>query len=217
MAFLDAIGNWLDGFGWTNIFERAKITTTGRIESYLSGSKVKRTRYAHQVSLASLIHLSILSFQKQSIIKDFATWKAAQRSHSVKAKYWFTVTEMEALYFMFTKSVRIGDFDTFLECVKAILPWLFALYHTQYSRWMLVFIQDFSTLERDHNETYKAFKKGFFTVRKTNCVFPNMGIDQAHDQNNKILKADGGVIGILDNPTALLKWPICGPVISEIL
>ena len=115
MAFLDAIGNWLDGSGWTNIFERAKITTTGRIYSYLSGSKVKRTRYAHQVSLASLIHLSILSFQKQNTIKDYATWKAAQRSHSVKAKYWFTVIEMEALYFMFIKSVRTGDFDTFLN------------------------------------------------------------------------------------------------------
>ena len=74
---------------------------------------------------------------------------------------------------------------------------------------MLVFIQDFSTLERDHNETYKAFKKGFFTVRKTNCVFSNMGINQAHEQNNKILKTDGGVFVILDNPTALLKWAIC--------
>ena len=29
MTFLDAIGNWLDGSGWNNIFERAKITTTG--------------------------------------------------------------------------------------------------------------------------------------------------------------------------------------------
>ena len=29
MIFLDAAGNWLDGSGWTNIFERAKITTTG--------------------------------------------------------------------------------------------------------------------------------------------------------------------------------------------
>ena len=44
-----------------------------------------------------------------------------------------------------------------------------------------------------------------------------MGIDQAHEQNNKILKTDGGVIGIFDNPTALLKWAIWGPVISEIL
>ena len=31
MAFLDAIGNSLDRSGWTNIFERAKIATTGRI------------------------------------------------------------------------------------------------------------------------------------------------------------------------------------------
>ena len=82
---------------------------------------------------------------------------------------------------------------------------------------MPVFIQDFSTLERDHNETYKIFRKGFFTVQKTNCVFSNMGIDQAHEQNGKILKIDGGVIGILDNPTVLLKWAIIGPVISEIL
>ena len=169
MAFLDAIGNWLDGSGWTNIFERAKITTTVRIESYLSGSKEKRTRYTHEVSLASLTHLSILSYQKQSTIKNYATWKAAQRSHSVNAKYWFTVIEMEALYFMFIKSVRIGHFETFLECFKAVLPWFFALDHTQYSRWMPVFI------------------KGFFTVRKTNCVFSNMRIDQAHKQNNKIL------------------------------
>ena len=44
-----------------------------------------------------------------------------------------------------------------------------------------------------------------------------MGIDQVHEQNNKILKTDGGVFGILDNPTALLKWAICGLVISEIL
>ena len=110
---------------------------------------------------------------------------------------------------MFIKSVCIGDFDNFLECLKAILPCFFALDHTQYSRWIPVFIQDFSTLERDHNETHKAFKKGFFTVRKTNCVFSNMGINQAHEQNNKILKTDGGVFVILDNPTALLKWAIC--------
>ena len=132
---------------------------------------MKRKRYAHQVSLASLIRLPMLSFQKQSTIKDYATWKPAQRSHSVNVEYWFTITEVEALFFMFIKSVSIGYFDIFLECLKAILPWFFALDHTQYSRSMPVFIQDFSTLESDYHETNKAFEKGFFTVRKTNCVF----------------------------------------------
>ena len=32
MAFSDGIGNWFDGSGWTNSFERAKITTAGQIE-----------------------------------------------------------------------------------------------------------------------------------------------------------------------------------------
>ena len=31
-----------------------------------------------------------------------------------------------------------------------------------------------------------------------------MGIDQAHEKNNRILKTDGGVIRILDNPTAFV-------------
>ena len=53
--------------------------------------------------------------------------------------------------------------------------------------------------------------------RRVSTQFANLGIDQAHEQNNKILKTDGGIIGILDNPTALLEWTISGPVISEIV
>ena len=35
-------------------------------------------------------------------------------------------------------------------------------------------------------------------------MFSNMGADQAHKQNNKVIKADVGAIGILDNKSALL-------------
>ncbi len=217
MAFLDAIGNWLDGSGWVDVFERAKISTTGRIESFLNGRKVKRTRYAHQVSLASLLHLSMLAFEKHNTTLTYSEWKANHRAESVNAEYWFTAMEMESLYFMLVRSLRIGDFDSFLICLIFILPWFFALDHTQYSRWMSVFVNDLSVLEMQQNGIYDVFVKGYFTVRKSNRVFSNMGIDQAHEQNNKILKADGGVIGILDNPTALLKWAISGPVISQML
>ena len=124
---------------------------------------------------------------------------------------------METLYFLFTKSIREGNFESFLQCLKEMLPWFFALDHTHYARWLSIFVQDLSKLKFQQTDTYEAFKKGFFTVRKTNRVFSNMGIDQAHEQMNKVLKTDGGVIGILDNPKALLKWAISGPVISELL
>ena len=50
MSFSSAIGDWLEGSGWIQAFEKANVTTTGRIESFLTGSKVKRTRYEHQLS-----------------------------------------------------------------------------------------------------------------------------------------------------------------------
>ena len=37
-------------------------------------------------------------------------------------------------------------------------------------------------------------------------------IDQAHEQNNKLVKIDGGAIGILENQNALLKWAVAGPI-----
>ena len=59
--------------------------------------------------------------------------------------------------------------------------------------------------------------RGNFTVTKTNRAFPSIGVDQAHEQNNKIVNVEGGAIGILDNETALMKWMIGGPEISRLV
>ena len=40
--------------------------------------------------------------------------------------------------------------------------------------------------------------------------------DQAHEQNNKLIKIDGGAIGILDNPNALLRWAVAGHIVAQI-
>ena len=64
MAFLSAIGGSLKGNGWTQALEKDNISNTGRIESFLSGKKVKRTRYAHQVSLAVLLQLAEKAFEE---------------------------------------------------------------------------------------------------------------------------------------------------------
>ena len=36
-------------------------------------------------------------------------------------------------------------------------------------------------------------------------------------QNNKMVKIDGGAIGLLQNPKALMKWMVSGPEISQML
>ena len=44
----------------------------------------------------------------------------------------------------------------------------------------------------------------------------NIGVDPAHEQNNKVIKIDGGAIGIFDNPKALLRWAVAGPIFAQI-
>ena len=58
MTYLSAIGDWLAGSGWDALIVEAGISTTGRAESFLSGSVVKRSRYAHSILCSITFALS---------------------------------------------------------------------------------------------------------------------------------------------------------------
>lgn len=38
-----------------------------------------------------------------------------------------------------------------------------------------------------------------------------MPLDQAHEQNNELIKGPGGAVGLPENPTAFRRWMIAGP------
>ena len=57
MAFLNAIGDWLESSGWVEIIIKSEINTPGRADALLKGNLPKRCRYAHHVSCASLSFL----------------------------------------------------------------------------------------------------------------------------------------------------------------
>lgn len=54
LAALKAIGDWLEGSGWTNSLVQAEVTTPGTADSFLKAAHVSRTRHAHQVTAAVL-------------------------------------------------------------------------------------------------------------------------------------------------------------------
>ena len=47
--------------------------------------------------------------------------------------------------------------------------------------------------------------------------FSSIAIDQAHEQNNAVIKDDGGAIGLTEDPTALWRWMIAGPEVSRLV
>ena len=72
-------------------------------------------------------------------------------------------------------------------------------------------------LRSKNPRAYTEFDAGKFVVHKTERKFLGIGTDQAHEQNNLIVKSDGGDIGLTENPAALHRWMVAGPEITRLL
>ena len=68
-------------------------------------------------------------------------------------------------------------------------------------------------LEECHSGVAAEFKKGNFVVKKLSEI----SLDHAHEQNNKLVKGDGGAIGLTENSSQLLRWMVSGPEVSRLV
>ena len=106
-----------------------------------------------------------------------------------------------------------GDFPLFVTLLEHVVPWMFFLDHIHYAS----FPGGLEKMSNESNPILEKFNKGYFNVNKTDHPSSSMGVDQAHEQNNKVVKVDGGAIGILENETDSLKSAAAGPIITDLL
>ena len=62
-------------------------------------------------------------------------------------------------------------------------------------------------------QVWDAFKKGGFVVQKSDIPFTAIGVDHAGEQVNKILKINGGLVGISHNVNARDRFFLTAPFI----
>ena len=86
---------------------------------------------------------------------------------------------------------------------------------TTYARWIPVHIKDMVNLQEIHPNVARHFSECHFTVQKTNRAFSAMAIDEAYEQNNEIVKGNGGAIGLIQNASPLRRWMVARPEISR--
>ena len=119
---------------------------------------------------------------------------------------------------LYVRSIREGNFQLYLESLTKIVPWMFALDHTHYFRWLPVHIRDMNLLSEKHPAIFAEFCAGKFVVHKTSNKFSAMAIDQCHEQNNANIKdSAGGAIGLMTNPGALRCWMVAGPEVARMV
>ena len=66
----------------------------------------------------------------------------------------------------------------------------FAMNHSIYARWLPVHLRDMCSLGQMAPLVAPEFKKELFTVNKTLKPFSSIAIDQAHEQNNAMVKGE---------------------------
>ena len=97
-------------------------------------------------------------------------------------------------------SCRHRRFDLYVDCLEAMVPLFFATSYQHYSRWLTVHLHDLRKLSQSiKNE----FEKSNFVVTRSPRRFSAIPVDQAHEQNNKVIKGCGGVI---DSQHFLTQW-----------
>ena len=72
-------------------------------------------------------------------------------------------------------------------------------------------------LEEQHPDVASEFHKGNCVIHKSRRDLSGMAIDQAHEQNNAVIKGDGGAIGLTEDPAALRRWMVACPEVSRLL
>ena len=225
MALLNVLGDWLEGSGWAAIMASANVTTEGRADVLQSGSHTSRAQWAHQVSAAALFCLQSQAFTayKDNLevdnitAKPFHEWCADMESSHPQFFYWGKTLRLEVLFLQFMRSQRDGNFLMYLEALGSIIPWMFAMDHFHYVRWLSVHVRDLMQLEDECPTVWNEFLKRHFVTQKTSYKFSMMAHDQIHEQLNAIMKGDGGIIGIAENESAMRRWMIAGPDMARIV
>lgn len=132
MAYLKAVGQWLEGSGWTDSLVDAGLVGSGTADSFLKGAHVTRTRRAHEVTACALQMLLTQSYQ--GYLSDLPEREEPcsmesrcinQADHHPTFKYWSSVLEMELTLLLFVRSLREGNFELYLLSLIQMAPWFF--------------------------------------------------------------------------------------------
>ncbi len=218
MAAFRAIGTLLDNSGWTMSLVDAGVTTQVKAESFLLCQHVTRTRHGHQVTAASLnillqrAYKNYIEFAGATPL-DLHTRRTQMETEHSQFKFWSFILEFELTILLYVTATREGDFGLYIVSLGQLVIVFHALGLTNYQIWLTVYLMNLLSLPSKLPALYTQFIQGNWVFKKTCHMFSAIALDQAHEQLNAHVKADGGALGILENNNnvALRRWSLFGP------
>ena len=108
--------------------------------------------------------------------------------------FWNSYLEMVEVLMNFLRATREGNWSLHLKCIKERF---FANNHTNYARYLPVYLAHMITLPETHPEAHALLENGDFGVQRTTSHgFSQMPVDQTIEQPlNRSTKTKGSIVG----------------------
>ena len=132
----NALGDFLEGSGWTELLSESGVASSGMADSFLKASHITRTRHIHQVSVLALSKLMRDAYERRDTSFhecDFEDWRMQMIKQSPTFQFWDIIRRTEILILMFIRAHREGNFSLYDQCLESLMFLFFALGHLNYS------------------------------------------------------------------------------------
>ena len=77
-------------------------------------------------------------------------WCLMREAECPQFQYWSITLQFELTILTFAKSLRERNFRLYIDALTAVIPWFFALNHSNYARWLPVHIRDMISFKESH-------------------------------------------------------------------
>jgi hypothetical protein len=118
---------------------------------------------------------------------------------------------------LFIKACRSADWMLYLAALEDLIKYFFAHDLLNNARLMPVHLAQMFALEQEDPATWNALKSGDFVVRKSGVPFTCLYTDQALEQQIKLLKKHGGMIGLSTDEGALQRLIAIAPRLKNMV
>ena len=123
-------------------------------------------------------------------------WEKWLISNVPTINYWTSVREYLLINCRFVRGQRLGDWLLILNACDQMCSRFFAFGHTNYARWVPVFLRDMARLPETHPSVHEALMAGKFVVQRGDKKSSLMTLDQSQEHSIQFLKEDTGAKGL---------------------
>ena len=208
----------IKGSGLHEIFVNSDLSIIGT-GAILNGGHIKQARYSMQVSACSIYGELEQACKNDGSNFTPIQWLKEKSQHSQMCFYCNLILNLQIYILLYIRVMRESNYHLYVLSMKHLMKWFFGMDHYKYARWGSMHLFDLVYLHVMSPDIYKEFMAGNFSFQKTMRQFSRMAPDQLHEQNNEVIKGNGGAIHLLNrqDTSGLERWELCGPDIARLL